>query len=259
MNKNEILNIFFSKETISSMNNSILISLNKVNTLRSEKKEIIDKLIDNMKKIYKNLDITKIEQENFQSVFNQFKTYSIQETCNDINSKNTNLNNNKFDRNLEIGRMATNTTFLNRPESTTTMKKDNNTDNKDDIIDTIHNKRMMEVGNCAIKPELPDFLKSSSTKISTKDAEVKINTNTNANTNTNTNTNTNINIIDNNSSSYNKEFENFYSNNDDTLFSFDNFSIPLVDNTLLTQDFDENISFDQRLKNLQNSRNEIKD
>ena len=53
----------FSKKNISSLNNVILDNNNLKGLPRTEKKEIVNILISNMKKIYKKLDQNKINEE----------------------------------------------------------------------------------------------------------------------------------------------------------------------------------------------------
>ena len=68
---------FFSRETIATLNKQLLTLLNKSNADRSEKKQIIDKLIEQMKSVYKKIDVSKIDETNFSSIFFQFKKYSV--------------------------------------------------------------------------------------------------------------------------------------------------------------------------------------
>lgn len=311
MDIKEIQSMFFSRENISCLNKQLLNALNKINTDRDDKKHIIDILIENMKKVYKNLELTKITNDNFPSVFHQFKKYSLDESIVEINEsyKKTTVSNNFNDknmysttnRNLETGHKNHNTTFMTRPVSTTITKKDTTSDNNSiayafkpvidsnntynnltqkqtEVIDnkifnninsdknnnsndieSLHNKRMLEVNNNKIQPMLPDFLKSSSTKINSNTDETeftskkKNNDYSNQIDNVPKNTNTSVP----GDVEYNKEFEHLYCNNEDTLFSFENFSAPIVDNNLLSQDFDDKTSFEERLKNLQNTRNLI--
>ena len=86
--QNQIQNLFFSKDTISGFNKIILQDQTLQNLSRDGKQEIIDLLIKNMKSIYKNIDLSKINQTNYPSIFDQFKKISISQTNNDIKKYN---------------------------------------------------------------------------------------------------------------------------------------------------------------------------
>jgi hypothetical protein len=89
---------------------------------RESKQEIIDILIKNMKIVYKNLDISKINQSNIQSIHTQFKKISLEQTINDIN-KHTNYLKSptdlKFQRDFTSNPNKGNK-LMDRPESTKT-------------------------------------------------------------------------------------------------------------------------------------------
>jgi len=86
--QNQIQNLFFSKDTISGFNKIIHQDQTLHNLSREGKQEIIDLLIKNMKSIYKNIDLSKINQTNYPSIFDQFKKISISQTINDIKKNN---------------------------------------------------------------------------------------------------------------------------------------------------------------------------
>jgi hypothetical protein len=90
--QNQIQNLFFSKDTISGFNKIIIHEQSLQNLSRDGKQEIIDLLIKNMKTIYKNIDLSKINQSNYPSIFEQFKKISLLQTINDI-KKNDILSN----------------------------------------------------------------------------------------------------------------------------------------------------------------------
>ena len=116
----QIQNIFFAKDTISELNKTILQNQILQNLPRESKQEIIDILIRNMKTVYKNLDISKINQSNIQSIHGQFKKISLEQTINDIN-KHTNYLKSptelKFQRDFTSNPNKGNK-LMDRPEST---------------------------------------------------------------------------------------------------------------------------------------------
>ena len=116
----QIQNLFFAKDTISELNKTILQNQILQNLPRESKQEIIDILIRNMKIVYKNLDISKINQSNIQSIHGQFKKISLEQTINDIN-KHTNYLKSptdlKFQRDFTSNPNKGNK-LMDRPEST---------------------------------------------------------------------------------------------------------------------------------------------
>jgi len=118
----QIQNIFFAKDTISELNKVILQNQILQNLPRESKQEIIDILIKNMKLVYKNLDTSKINQSNIQSIHTQFKKISLEQTINDIN-KHTNYLKSptdlKFQRDFTSNPNKGNK-LMDRPESTKT-------------------------------------------------------------------------------------------------------------------------------------------
>ena len=77
MDINYIRSEFFSKPTISSINKLLIQQLNLTNISKDIKKNIIDTLINNMKHVYKNMNTSKININNFDSIFEQFKNFSL--------------------------------------------------------------------------------------------------------------------------------------------------------------------------------------
>ena len=118
----QIQNIFFAKDTISELNKVILQNQILQNLPRESKQEIIDILIKNMKLVYKNLDTSKINQSNIQSIHTQFKKISLEQTITDIN-KHTNYLKSptdlKFQRDFTSNPNKGNK-LMDRPESTKT-------------------------------------------------------------------------------------------------------------------------------------------
>ena len=79
-----VQDVFFSKENISKLNKLILDKNNMVNAHKDVKKKIIDTLIKNMKNIYKSLNANKINQKNMGSIFHQFNQMSMEETFKEL-------------------------------------------------------------------------------------------------------------------------------------------------------------------------------
>ena len=118
-------NIFFSKNIISSLNKILLKECNLYNINREGKQEIINILIKNMKLVYKSINTEKINNNNFNSIFEQFKKHSIIEASNDIKNNNIlNIYQNsasdiKFKRDFNSNSSDGNKVF-DRPQSTKT-------------------------------------------------------------------------------------------------------------------------------------------
>ena len=76
--------IFFSKDIISGLNKTLIQQSNSHNLNREGKQELIKLLVKNMKMVYRSIDITRINKVNFNSIYEQFKKNSINETLNDL-------------------------------------------------------------------------------------------------------------------------------------------------------------------------------
>lgn len=87
-NQNSIQQIFFSKETISGLNKTLLQDTSLQNLSRDGKQEVINLLVKNMKNVYKNLDSSKINKTNFPSIFEQFKKITLSHTMSDVKKQN---------------------------------------------------------------------------------------------------------------------------------------------------------------------------
>ena len=81
----QIQNIMLSKDTISNLN-KILHSTPQIQPLiKDNTNEVLNILIKNMKIIYKKIDLSKINNNNFNSLFEQYKKHCIQHSLNEIN------------------------------------------------------------------------------------------------------------------------------------------------------------------------------
>ena len=119
----ELQNEFFSKKTIAGLNKIILQQSNYQNLNRDGKEKLINILIKNMKVVYRSLDATKINKDNFNSIFDQFKKHSVNESLEEIKKSNVLMNlqqspsDLKFERDFKSNPNPGNK-FLDRPEST---------------------------------------------------------------------------------------------------------------------------------------------
>ena len=67
---------FISKNNIGNLYKKINKD-HKYASTKKEKKKVIDKLISNMKKVYKSLDQSKINKKNYKNIFEQFNKIAI--------------------------------------------------------------------------------------------------------------------------------------------------------------------------------------
>ena len=120
---------FFSKNNISLLNNKLLENLNVKNLNEKQRIYIAQTIVNNMKIIWKTIDINKIKPENFQSVLKQFNSIvyknSFEEIKKIIASKENNFtdsNQKKYERDFKSN--PNNGVIVHeRPESM--MKKNN--------------------------------------------------------------------------------------------------------------------------------------
>jgi len=119
----QLQSMFFSKETISGLNKIILQQSNYQNLNREGKEKLINILVKNMKVVYRSLDASKINKDNFNSIFDQFKKHSVVESISEIKKTNVLMNlqqsssDLKFERDFKSNPNPGNK-FLDRPEST---------------------------------------------------------------------------------------------------------------------------------------------
>jgi len=119
----ELQNEFFSKKTIAGLNKVLLQQSNYQNLNREGKEKLINVLIKNMKVVYRSLDSTKINKDNFNSIFDQFKKHAVNESLDEIKKSNVLMNlqqsssDLKFERDFKSNPNPGNK-FLDRPEST---------------------------------------------------------------------------------------------------------------------------------------------
>jgi hypothetical protein len=87
----EVQNMFFGKETITGLHKILLQQTNMENASKDMKQEMVNTLVKNMKTVYRSIDSSKINNTNFNSIFDQFKKHSVMESVSDFKSlQNTN-------------------------------------------------------------------------------------------------------------------------------------------------------------------------
>jgi hypothetical protein len=84
---NNIQNMFFEKNNLKKMNDAVLQRMNLTNSSPEQKRYIIEILINNMKLVWQKIDKTKINQTNFNTILNQFNTYSFNSTIKELQEK----------------------------------------------------------------------------------------------------------------------------------------------------------------------------
>ncbi len=175
MSENSISKDFLSKENIANLYKQIAISNEYSNLNKQQKDFIINQLIDTMKKVYKtNLELSKINTGNVNSVKKQFNSIVIKQTSelikNHINTDNLNDDRNNKRTFEAIKRNVPNPNGIDRPTSSILGKpvipsqmnvsedflKKTTGDLASRLSELENNRRM---GNNNIQPDIPDFLK----------------------------------------------------------------------------------------------------
>ena len=262
----QLQNIFFSKDTIATCNKSLLSQGNLNNISRESKQEVINLLVKNMKMVYRSIDINRINKNNFNSIYEQFKKNSINETLNEVKKTKNNIienNDSKFQR--DFNSIPTNgNQLMERPNATKTntfpqKKEQNNFDSTLDkvfkpIVDIkpeenlfnnysnnrgkdinsrmeeIQNMRQNEVNGQHNRPKTPDFLKSKPTNPDKIDKQ-----------------NNNFN------NRKDKDFVELVNDTGGDLFNIDNIDRPLIDAEIV----EDSTPFEDRLKRLQSERDNV--
>ena len=84
----QLQTLFFSKDCISGLNKFLLQQLNLENLNREGKQEVINILVKNMKTIFRSINLVKINNTNFDSIFKQFQEHSVKQSLNEIKQSN---------------------------------------------------------------------------------------------------------------------------------------------------------------------------
>ena len=75
-----IQELFLSKKNISMLNRIILDRLDLKNKPKNMKKQCVQVLINNMKKVYKSIDKSRISDDNINSVLKQYNNWCMKVT-----------------------------------------------------------------------------------------------------------------------------------------------------------------------------------
>jgi hypothetical protein len=113
---------FLSKENTTQLYKQITLSNEFSNLTKQQKDFIVNKLIDTMKKVYKNLDLTKINSNNLMNVKKQYNSIVIKQTTDLVKDSISNIDNTQNNRNNErtfesVKRAIPNPTGIDRPSS----------------------------------------------------------------------------------------------------------------------------------------------
>ena len=247
-------NHFFSKDMIINLNKIVLHNIPNKNLSHDHKQQILNLVIKNMKQVYKSMDVSKINNNNFNSILDQFKQFSIKETLNEIKNlynnpqakfsedKTTTASELKFNRDFKTTIPNNNTRIMERPiatiknslsSSNPTLDKINfNGNNNYGDINKFQMVRNTEI-NMRNRPKTPDFLKSTKTS----DKPDTLNEDHGFKEN-----------------SFTEGFENLANDMGDNLFSIDNIDKPLISGEQIVEDTSK---FEDRLKRLQQERNNL--
>ena len=266
---------FINKSTLASLNNELVKKMSLHDRSREDKKHILQSLLGNMKKIYGKLDKSKINERNFNKVFDIFSRNSLASTMSEIKPKE---NTNEFSQSVNVGEMALNrdrelaksskVNFMERPKSTFSVKEnfyDVNSRNEesnlvkepsqnyfksgessrynsnlppDKAMQTLLNERQSLVPDVQ-RPPTPDFLKE--TKVGRSREKPQLSNNSNFSSET----------IDNSR----MQGDTYYLSGANLDSNFG--SIDFVNNELSSglPDIDESIDTNRRLEMLQQERN----
>ena len=231
----QIQKIFFSKDIISNLNkllNQEINPNNDINLTRELKQQLIDLLIKNMKSIFKSMDTSKISSSNLDSILDQFKNFSINETVKEIKSLNL-LNVHKQTTDIKFQRdfnslPTSGNIMIDRPKST----KNTFLNSNENLFNNFSSKNDLNV--------IEKFNEIDKTRTIKEDKSMSlINQNDFKNMNSN---------------DFNKSFNGLANDLGENLFSIDN-----IDKQITNIDYVEDSSnFEERLNKLQFERNTTK-
>ena len=121
---------FINKQTLANLNGELIKNIDIQNKTRGDKKVILERLLGNMKKVYQKLDKTKINDKNFNKIFETFRKYTLINTLNELKPKQEHFTQPK---DVNVGPMAynrdrdvaptTTVKYLDRPQSTYSVKE----------------------------------------------------------------------------------------------------------------------------------------
>ena len=94
--------IFLSKNNTINLFKNIVSKNNLNNLTKQEKQKIVQVIIKNMKKIFKSIDLKKINKSNYESILEQFNSLTLNESLENIKAmkliKNPSSSQRKYNR-----------------------------------------------------------------------------------------------------------------------------------------------------------------
>lgn len=244
-----------NKDIFLSKNNTInlfknIVSKNNLNKLtKQDKQKIVQVIIKNMKKIFKSIDLKKINKSNYKSILEQFNSLTLNESIENIKDmkliKKPSLSQRKYNRDFN-SHPKREIQYMNRPDTSYQMSdQDNNLDNyfktmnretdnqffdnKKSIADKMQRLQAMRSNTHKRQiRETPDYIQSKPTQ----ETELEYNNRVNSGNLSNV-----------------KELDSF---SDNSFSSINNISSNAQFNT---NKFSDKSSFDDRLQRLQSERN----
>ena len=136
---------FINKNNLAQLNNLLNNQLNLQSKSKEEKKDILNSLLGNMRKVYNKLDKSKITEKNLNKVLNTFNKYAVENTIQEYNynyqRKNINVAQEKINRDNELNNNKK-VQFMDRPQFTS-MPTEKNYDLTSRNID-FHNKPIFD-------------------------------------------------------------------------------------------------------------------
>jgi hypothetical protein len=97
----KLANNFLSKENISQLYKQVIMNNDFTNLTKQQKDFIIGKLIENMKRIFKTLDYTKINEKNLLNIKQQYNSIVIKQTADLVKNSMSNADNSNNNKNIE--------------------------------------------------------------------------------------------------------------------------------------------------------------
>jgi len=287
---------FFSKTNISLLNSKLLENLNLKNLSENQRMFIAQTIVNNMKIIWKTLDISKIRPENFNSVLGQFNNIVHKNTFDEIKknilSKDDNIsdpNIKKFERDFKSNPnngvvihdrpktilknnnswIGPNEQYIKNSQERHNMAKqiDQNLDNLFKPIvnelsdDSLFNNYTVGRGS-DYKEKLQDIQKIRDSEVPT--AKKSENDLPDFLKSTSTSVRTHDEIYENKNINNNKQFIKIQNNNLNFIDGADDdenlYSLDNIDKPLINDNYyeEDKSSFSERLNKLQNERDNIK-
>ena len=275
------MNSFLSKDNQRTIYNNIISKNNLQSLPRNTKEVIVNNLTQNMKKVYKKIDIKKVNKNNLSNILEQFNSLSLNETeknlkaMNIISSDEMQISRVKFNRDFN-STPNKQVKFLERPMHNNNNLNNNNTyqsqNIKNDImkstssLDNMFQPIMNNISNTDLgyansrstngdinnQMENINKIRENETGFTNKRPTtpdfLKSQKTQNKNEIKNDNVN-NIQPINSSQQSNNNDLSSF-SGGSDNYFSFDDINKPLVQNEVV----EDSLSFEERLKQLHRDR-----